>query len=92
MILSDLILYYIVTLYVVILPIAAWGAFSPRYDANLLQRMALGLYALWGVWRISLIMESGWGFPHEWLVATAMALFAVGTLKKTLEHWRCRHG
>lgn len=85
---NDLILYYIIGIYACILPIAAWGAFSPRYDANILQRLALGAFSMWGVWRIGLILEDGWGFPHEWLVATAMALFAAGTLQKTLEHWR----
>lgn len=87
----DLILYYIVALYGLTLPAAAWGALSPRFDANLLQRTALGLYSLWGVWRIGLILQDGWGFPHEWLVATAMALYAAGTVQKTLSYRGCGH-
>lgn len=87
----DFILYYIIGIYVCILPIAAWGAFSPRFDANILQRLALGAFSLWGVWRIGLIWQDGWGFPHEWLVATAMALYAAGTVQKTLSYRGCDH-
>ncbi|WP_237173057.1 hypothetical protein [Paracandidimonas lactea] len=88
----DWFLIYIIALYVIIIPLASWGALSPQFDANMLQRIALCMVALWAAWRISLMLQHGWGFPHEPLVATALALYALGTLQKALGYRRraCR--
>lgn len=92
MIINDLILYYVVAVYAMTLPAAAWGALSPRFDANLLQRVALFGFSLWSVWRISLILDFGYSWPHEPVVVTALALYAAGTVQKTLAYRRCDHG
>ena len=87
----DLILYYIVGLYGAVLPLTAWGALSPRFDANILQRLALFGFSLWSAWRISLIFEHGYSWPHEPVVVTALALYAAGTVQKTLSYRGCDH-
>lgn len=85
----DWFLFYVVALYVAIIPASVWGAFSCRFDANLAQQVALCMFALWAVWRVSLIMQHGWGFPHEPMVVTALALYAAGTIQKANRYRRC---
>lgn len=81
---------YICTVYAVVLLACAIGAFNRHYDANLLQRLALSMFALWAVWRIRLVYSHSWGYPHEPLVATALLLYAIGSGFKTLKYWRRR--
>lgn len=87
----DWFLIYVVTLYLSIIPASVWGAFSSRFCANVAQQVALCMFALWAVWRIFLIMQHGWGFPHEPMVVTALALYAGGTIQKALHYRRCKH-
>lgn len=78
---------FICTLYAIALLCCGLGLYNNRFDANLLQRIGLVLFAFWSVWRVTLIYKSGWGYPHEPMIATAIVLFAVGTVTKTLR-WR----
>ena len=80
---------YVCAAYVVVLACCVVGAFDRNYDANLLQRLALFLFALWSIWRMQLVYLHGWGYPHEPLVATAMLLYAVGSVHKTFK-WRAQ--
>lgn len=79
---------YVCAAYAVVLLACTAGAFSRAYAANLLQRLALALLALWSAWRIELVARYGWGYPHEPMVATALLLYAVGSLHKTIKHLR----
>ena len=78
---------YICAVYALILLTCVMGAFNPDYDANLLQRIALGMFAIWSVWRIQLVYQFGWGYPHEPMVATALLLYAIGSIMKTVR-WK----
>jgi len=78
---------YICAAYLLLFAACAAGAFSMNYNANLLQRVALSILAFWSVWRIDLIWDHGWGYPHEPVLATALMLYAIGSFVKTL-HWR----
>lgn len=82
---------YVCAAYVVIFVACIAGAFSSSYDANLAQRLALALLGLWSVWRIELVYQHGWGYPHEAFVATTMLLYAVGSIAKTIK-WRIKRG
>lgn len=86
---SDLWSLYVCTAYAVLLLICTAGAFSRAYAANLAQRVALGMFALWSAWRIELVLRYGWGYPHEPMVASALLLYALGSLFKTWT-WRRR--
>lgn len=59
------------------------GAFSHRFAANLLQQIGLACLSFWAIWRITIVWESGWGWPHEWLLATALLTHSGGTFLKT---------
>lgn len=89
---------YVCAAYVVVLAACIAGAFSRSYNANLAQRLALALLALWSVWRIELVYLNGWGYPHETFVATAMLLYACGSAQKTIKwgikrhRWTREHG
>lgn len=89
---TDLSSLYVCGAYTVFLLLCAAGAFSRSYDANLAQRLALALLALWAAWRIELVLRSGWGYPHETLVATALLLYATGSLYKTIKYLRAARG
>lgn len=78
---------YICAIYLLLFFACVAGAFSTLYNANLLQRLALSTLAFWTMWRIGLIWEHGWGYPHEPVVATALLLYAIGSVIKTLA-WR----
>ena len=78
---------YICALYVYVAVSCVIGAFSRVFCANLLQRLALACLGMWSVWRIQLVIESGWGIPHEPLIATSLGLYALGTMIKTFS-WR----
>lgn len=83
---------YIIGLYVLVISATMWGAFSVRFNANLLQRFALFGFSLWSVWRISLILDYGYSWPQEPVMVTALALYAMGTIKKTLDYKRKGYG
>ena len=76
---------YICAAYALVFTACVAGAFSENYCANLLQRIALSTLAFWVVWRAGLILERGWGGMHEPVVATALALYSIGSLIKTLK-------
>lgn len=82
----DWIAIYICLIYTFVLIISAVGAFSRAFDANVTQRFALTMFAVWSAWRVQLILEGGWGYPHEPLVATAMCVYAIGTVQKALHY------
>ena len=63
------------------------GVFSKDYQANLLQRLSLSTLAFWSIWRIGLVWEYGWGYPHEVVIATSLIMYAIGSLIKTLK-WK----
>ena len=74
---------FVVLAYAVFLSACTVGAFSRAFQANLAQRLALALFAVWSAWRMGLVWRHGWGYPHEPLVASAMALYALGSAYKT---------
>ena len=84
----EILSYYVCTAYAVVLLVCVVGAFSSAYAANLAQRLALAMLAVWSVWRIELVMAHGWGYPHEPVVASALLLYALGSVHKTLKHKR----
>lgn len=67
---------------------AAVGAFNQRFDANLAQRFALGAYAIWVAWRTTHIWRYGHAWPHEPVLAATAALYALGTVVKTVSYGR----
>ena len=75
---------FVVLAYAIFFTACAVGAFSRAFQANLAQRLALALFAVWSVWRMGLFWSHGWGYPHEPLVASAMALYALGSAYKTI--------
>lgn len=81
-------LFYICIAYIFLFIACVIGAFNHEYKANLLQRIALSILAIWSIWRIGLIWNYGWGYPHEFLVATALVLYAIGSAIKTRKYRR----
>lgn len=75
---------YICGAYTIVFGTCLAGAFSTVYNANLIQRLSILMLAIWTVWRAQLVWEQGWGYPHEPLLVTALALYAIGSLIKTL--------
>ena len=75
---------FVVLAYAIFFTACTVGAFSRAYSANLAQRLALALFAVWSAWRMGLVWRHGWGYPHEHLVASAMALYALGSAYKTI--------
>lgn len=75
---------FVVLAYAIFFTACAVGAFSRAYSANLAQRLALALFAVWSAWRMGLVWRHGWGCPRELLVASAMALYALGSAYKTI--------
>ena len=75
---------FVVLAYAIFFTACAVGAFSRTYSANLAQRLAMALFAVWSAWRMDLVWRHGWGYPHEPLVASAMALYALGSAYKTI--------
>ncbi len=75
---------FVVLAYAVFFTACTMGAFSRAYSANLAQRLALAMFAVWSAWRMGLVWRHGWGHPHEPLVASAMALYALGSAYKTI--------
>lgn len=86
----DWIAAYICVVYTFVLIISTVGAFSMAFDANTAQRLGLTMFAVWSAWRIQLIIEHGWAYPHEPLVATAIGVFAAGSLQKSLRYLRSK--
>lgn len=84
----DWMLVYIVAVYAFVLVAASIGALNAAFDAGIMQRVALLLFALWAAWRVYLIFEHGWSYPHEPLIATALLLYGVGTIAKTVHYRR----
>ena len=84
---------FVVLAYAIFFTACAVGAFSRAYSANLAQRLAMTLFAVWSVWRMGLFWSHGWGYPHEPLVASAMALYALGSAYKTIAYrFKARKG
>ena len=84
---------FVVLAYAVFLSACTVGAFSRAFQANLAQRLALALFAVWSAWRMGLVWRHGWGYPHEPLVASAMALYALGSAYKTIAYrFKARKG
>ena len=81
---------FVVLAYAIFFTACAVGAFSRTYSANLAQRLAMALFAVWSAWRMGLVWRHGWGYPHEPLMASAMALYALGSAYKTIK-WHLRH-
>lgn len=79
--------FFICILYSLCLGCCLLGLYNNRFNANFLQRVALVMFAFWSTWRIWLVYQNGWGYPHEPLIATALSLFAVGTITKTIS-WK----
>lgn len=75
---------FVVLAYAIFFTACTVGAFSRAYSANLAQRLALALFAVWSAWRMGLVWRHGWGYPHEPLMASAMALYALGSAYKTI--------
>ncbi len=75
---------FVVLAYAIFFTACTVGAFSRAFQANLAQRLALALFAVWSAWRMGLVWRHGWGYPHEPLVASAMALYALGSAYKTI--------
>ena len=75
---------FVVLAYAIFFTACTVGAFSRAYSANLAQRLALALIAVWSAWRMGLVWRHGWGYPHEPLMAPAMALYGLGTAYKTI--------
>ena len=75
---------FVVLAYAIFFTACTVGAFSRAYSANLAQRLAMALFAVWSAWRMGLVWRHGWGYPHEPLVASAMALYALGSAYKTI--------
>lgn len=80
----DILMGYICLAYVLVFAACLAGAFSVLYQANFLQRLSIFILAIWSVWRIQLIWEEGWSYPHEPLLATCLALYALGSIVKTI--------
>lgn len=68
----------------------AVGLYNRHYNANVLQRVALALLAVWFVARVLAVFHFGGTYGHEPVIALALAILAIGTLTKTLHH--NRHG
>ena len=84
---------FVVLAYAIFFTACTVGAFSRTYSANLAQRLAMALFAVWSAWRMGLVWRHGWGYPHEPLVASAMALYALGSAYKTIIfHLRAKKG
>lgn len=84
---------FVLAAYAVFLSACTVGAFSRAYQANLAQRLALALFAVWSAWRMGLVWRHGWGYPHEPLLASAMALYALGSAYKTIAYrFKARKG
>ena len=84
---------FVVLAYAVFLSACTVGAFSRAFQANLAQRLALALFAVWSAWRMGLVWRHGWGYPHEPLMAAAMALYALGSAYKTIAYrFKARKG
>jgi len=79
---------YVIVVYALFSVSTVVGALNRFFDANLTQRIALSLLGLWAVWRITLVYQFGWSYPHEPMIATALGLYAVGTIIKTVSYYR----
>ena len=77
---------YVIAAYGVLIASCVLGSFSRLYDANLAQRLALAVLCVWAVWRIKLVIDYGWGHPHETTIASALALYAGGSAYKTIRY------
>lgn len=80
---------YVMLTYIVMLVCIVVGAFNRAFDASLLQRIALFIISIWLCWRLWLVWEHGWAYPHEPMISSALALYAVATIKKTI--WYKHH-
>lgn len=80
---------YTCAVYAFVIGACIIGAFDRDYDANLMQRLALGAFAFWSLWRVELIWRYDVGWAHEPLLVTALLLYALGSILKTIK-WKKR--
>lgn len=81
---------YVIVVYAIFSVMTIVGALNRIFDANLTQRIALSLLGLWAAWRITLVYEFGYSYPHEPMIATALGLYAIGTITKTVSYYRSK--
>lgn len=81
---------YVIVVYALFSLTTIVGALNRFFDANLTQRLALSLLGLWAIWRITLVYEFGWSYPHEPMMVTALGLYAIGTITKTVSYYRSK--
>lgn len=79
---------YLMTIYGFVALMCIAGQFSRSFNGNSFQRLGLAMAAIWALWRIQMLSNGTWGYPHEPLIATAMGLYAIGTIIKT--HHYCK--
>lgn len=74
---------YLTILYIFIYISTLLGLLNRTYDSTLLQRLGLAVIGLWCIWRIYMFSYSEYDYPHEPVIATGMAIFSLGSWKKT---------
>lgn len=74
---------YLMTIYGFVALMCIAGQFNRSFNGNSFQRLGLAMAAIWALWRIQMLSNETWGYPHEPLLATSMGLYAIGTLLKT---------
>lgn len=77
---------YLITTYVFVALMCIAGQFNRSFNGNSFQRLGLAMAAIWSLWRIQMLNNGPWGYPHEPLLATSMGLYAIGTLLKTMHY------
>lgn len=68
--------------------LCSWATFSRAYDANSLQRCSMLILAIWCLWRAWLMRDNVIGQYQMSVISTGLALFAVGSLLKTIKYCR----
>ena len=74
---------YLMTTYAFVALMCIAGQFNRSFNGNSFQRLGLAMASIWAIWRIQMLSNGTWGYPHEPLLATSMGLYALGTLIKT---------
>lgn len=82
---------YLIICYLFLAAVCFIGQVNGSFNGNLLQQAGLALGVIWCVWRVYLLSVSTWGYPHEPLIATAMGLYALGTVMKTRHYCKRRN-
>ena len=82
---------YLMTIYGFVALMCIAGQFNRPFNGNSFQRLGLAMAAIWSIWRIQMLNNGPWGYPHEPLLATSMGLYAIGTLIKTRYYCKRRN-